>query len=58
MAEQERAYPLRLEKECMQKIRVLSAEGRRSINMQLCMAVETYLKDYEAKYGPIAISKE
>lgn len=42
----------------MQKIRVLSAEGRRSINMQLCMAVETYLKDYEAKYGPIAISKE
>lgn len=55
---QEQSYSLRLDKENMDKIKVLAAEGRRSINMQLCMAVETYLKDYEAKYGPIAISKE
>ena len=39
MSVQANPYPLRLEKEHMDKIRVLAKEGRRSINMQLCIAV-------------------
>lgn len=51
-------YSLRLDKESMDKIKVLAAEGRRSVNMQLCIAVETYLKDYEKEHGEIAVTKE
>ena len=51
-------YPLRLDKESMDKTKVLAAEGRRSVNMQLCLAVDTYLKDYEKEYGQIAVPKE
>ena len=43
MGVQEAPYSLRLEHEVMQKIRVLAAKERRSINMQLCIAVESYL---------------
>ena len=53
MGVQEPAYSLRLGKESMQKIRALAAKERRSVNMQLCIAVERYLEEYEEKYGTI-----
>lgn len=53
MSVQANPYPLRLEKEHMDKIRVLAKKGRRSINMQLCIAVESYLKEYEQEHGEI-----
>ena len=47
MSVQANPYPLRLEKVHMEKIRTLAKQGRRSVNMQLCIAVETYLEQYE-----------
>lgn len=52
---QENAYPLRLDPEIMKKIRVLAAKDKRSINMQLCLAVEKYLECYEKEYGEIVL---
>ena len=51
-------YSLRLDKESMDKIKVLAAGERRSVNMQLCIAVETYLNAYEKEHGEIAVPKE
>lgn len=55
---QENAYPLRLEPEIMKKIRVLAAKDRRSINMQLCIAVESYLESYEKTHGEISLPEK
>jgi len=58
MSVQSNPYPLRLEPEYMDKIRVLAKEGRRSINMQLCIAVESYLEQYEKEHGEIPLPDE
>lgn len=55
---QENAYPLRLDPEIMKKIRVLAAKDRRSINMQLCIAVENYLENYENEHGEISLPEK
>lgn len=55
---QENAYPLRLEPEVMKKIRILAAKERRSINMQLCIAVENYLETYEKEHGEIPLPEK
>ena len=44
MGVQETPYSLRLGREAMQKIRVLAEKEKRSVNMQLCVAVEDYLE--------------
>ena len=53
MGVQEVPYSLRLEPQTMKKIRALAKLERRSINMQLCIAVERYLKKYEQEHGEI-----
>ncbi len=58
MSVQSNPYPLRLEQEYMDKIRVLAKEERRSINMQLCIAVESYLEQYEKEHGEIHLPDE
>lgn len=58
MSVQANPYPLRLEKLPMDKIRTLAKQGRRSINMQLCIAVETYLEQYEKEHGEIPVDPE
>ena len=58
MSIQANPYPLRLEKEHMEKIRALARQGRRSVNMQLCVAVEDYLERYEQEHGPISVEPE
>lgn len=58
MGVQEAPYSLRLDRVSMDKIRVLAKEGRRSINMQLCIAVESYLKEYEKEHGEISVDRE
>ena len=42
----------------MQKIRVLAAKDKCSINMQLCVAVEYYLEQYEKERGEIPVEPE
>ena len=58
MGVQEPPYSLRLEKIYMEKIRALAKQGRRSINMQLCIAVERYLEQYEKEHGEIPVEPE
>ena len=53
MSVQATPYPLRLDSVSMRKIRALARRERRSINMQLCIAVEAYLEQYEKAHGPI-----
>ena len=52
---QENAYPLRLEPEVMKKIRYLAGKDKRSINMQLCVAVEYDVEQYEKEHGEIPL---
>ncbi|MBM6974843.1 hypothetical protein [Intestinimonas butyriciproducens] len=42
----------------MEKIRVLAKQEHRSINKQLCVAVESYLKAYEKEHGEISVEEE
>lgn len=58
MGVQETPYSLRLDRTSMQKIRALAAKERRSINMQLCIAVERYLEEYEKEHGEIPVPPE
>ena len=58
MGVQETPYSLRLGREAMQKIRVLAEKEKRSINMQLCVAVEDYLERYEKEHGPIPVEPD
>ena len=58
MSVQANPYPLRLEKIYMEKIRTLAKQGRRSINMQLFIAVESYLEQYEKEHGEIPVEPE
>ena len=58
MSVQANPYPLRLEKIYMEKIRTLAKQGRRSINMQLCIAVESYLEQYEKEHREIPAEPE
>ena len=55
---QENAYPLRLEPEVMKKIRYLAGTDKRSINMQLCVAVEYYVEQYEKEHGEIPLPEK
>lgn len=58
MGVQEAPYSLRLEPQAMNKIRALARQERRSINQQLCMAVDWYLKEYEKEHGEIPVEEE
>ena len=58
MGIQEVPYSLRLEPQVMEKIRALAKQEHRSINKQLCVAVESYLKAYEKEHGEIPVEEE
>lgn len=55
MATDKRPTMLRLPEETYEKVRYLAYKERRSINMQIEQAIETYIAAYEAQYGPIPI---
>ena len=58
MSVQANPFPVRLDKSCMDKIRVLAAENKRSVNMQISFAVEKYLEAYEKEHGEISVPEE
>ena len=55
MATDKRPTMLRLPQATYEKIRYLAFVERRSINMQIEHALETYIADYEKNNGPISI---
>jgi len=56
MAKQSNPYPLRLDEILMAKVKVIAAEQRRSINMEIERMVELAVAQYEEEYGEIHIS--
>ena len=42
----------------MKKIRYLAGKDKRSINMQLCVAVEYYVEQYEKEHGEIPLPEK
>lgn len=54
----ESPFPLRAEREIMDKMRVLAKENKRSLNKQIEFALSKYLDVYEKENGPIAVDKE
>lgn len=51
-------FSLRLPDELMEKVRVLAAKNKRSINKEIEYVLEQYIADYEKKHGPIKIEEE
>ena len=56
MTKQINPYPLRLDEILMAKVKVIAAEQRRSINMEIERMVELAVAQYEAENGDIHIS--
>lgn len=44
---------LRINKQTLDKVRVLAENDSRSLNMMLCYIVEHYISDYEKQHGTI-----
>lgn len=55
MATDKRPTMLRLPEKTYEKIRYLAYLQKRSLNMQIEYALETYIANYEKKHGPISI---
>ncbi len=50
---QEPPFSVRIEKDVMDKMRILAKENGRSLNKQIEFAVKQYLKTYEAENGEV-----
>lgn len=48
-------YPLRIDKELMEKFRVIAAENGRSVNKEIEFLVKQAVRSYEAANGPISL---
>ena len=46
-------FSVRIEKDVMDKMRILAKENGRSLNKQIEFAVKQYLKTYEAENGEV-----
>ncbi len=58
MGVQENAYPLRIDKGSMEKLRVIAKKHSRSVNKEIEFLVNCYIETYEKEHGEIAVSKE
>lgn len=50
---QDPPFSVRIEKDVMDKMRILAKENGRSLNKQIEFAVKQYLKTYEAENGEV-----
>ncbi len=53
MGRQENPYPLRLESEVMEKLKVTAKRNGRSVNKEIEFIARQYLKEFEKDNGPI-----
>jgi len=56
MAKQINPYPLRLDEILMSKVKVIAAEQRRSVNMEIESMVALAVAQYEENHGEIHVS--
>ena len=52
------AYPLRIDKEIMEKFRRIAKENGRSVNKEIEAILKTIISEYESKNGVIQIKIE
>ncbi len=55
MAIQANPYPLRLEKELLEKAKVIAKENGRSLNKEIEFLLKNAIKEYEANNGTINV---
>lgn len=53
-----KAYPLRIDNELMDKVRMIAADEDRPINKQIERILREYVKTYESEHGEIQIEKD
>lgn len=58
MGVQENAYPLRIDKGSMDKLRVIAKKHSRSVNKEIEYLVNCHIETYEKEYGEIVVPKE
>ncbi len=55
MGRQENPYPLRLEREVMEKLRVVAKDHGRSVNKEIEMIAREHVAAYEKENGEIKV---
>ncbi len=55
MTIQENPFPVRIDKDVMNKLRILAKENGRSLNKQIEFSLRQYLKAYEAENGTVGL---
>lgn len=53
MAIQANPYPLRINKDLMDKFKVVASENGRSVNKEIETLIKHAVSDYESKHGPL-----
>ncbi|EHW6680185.1 Arc family DNA-binding protein [Listeria monocytogenes] len=49
------SYPLRLDDDLMEKLKLIAEKNSRSLNKQLEFIIKNYLVDYEEKNGEVTL---
>lgn len=57
MAIQQNAYPLRIDRSAMDKLKVIARENGRSVNKEVEVLIKEAIKKYEAENGTIQIGE-
>ncbi|MDD5938964.1 MAG: Arc family DNA-binding protein [Clostridiales bacterium] len=58
MGIQEAPFSIRIEKEVMDKLRILAKDNSRSLNKQIEYSLKKYLKAYEEAHGEITVERK
>lgn len=53
-----KTFTLRLEEDMLVKLHIASAKSKRSLNNQIEVILEEFLRDFEDKYGEIQLPVE
>lgn len=58
MAIQQNPYPLRVDKEVMDKMKIIAREHGRSVNKEVETLMKEAIKQYESENGTISVENE
>lgn len=56
MSIQQNPYPLRIDKEIIEKAKVIAKENGRSLNKEIEYLLKNHISQYEKEHGPIQVS--
>lgn len=58
MSKQANPYPLRIEKEILEKSKYIAKNNSRSLNKEIEFILKNNISEYEKQYGEIIISQD